>query len=190
MPASSRTADPIDVPSGTVTLLMTDIERSTRRWQENEGAMRAALERHDGIPWEAVRAHRGHVVKHTGDGMVAVFARAPDAIVAAVQAQRALQAAEWELASAMKRIASSSEDLPTSLTGIRGLVVRIEHGEGKVRVSKSTEPTPAEAPRAICPLSHLLDALRARRTWDRSWCRTRRPRWQPTGWSTASSWSM
>ena len=37
------------LPSGTVTFLFTDLEGSTRLWEEHPEAMRAALARHDAI---------------------------------------------------------------------------------------------------------------------------------------------
>src|SRR6185369_440631 len=85
-----RMAPVRQLPSGTVTFVFSDIEGSTRRWQENEPAMRAALERHDAIVRSAMARHTGHVVKHTGDGILAVFAGAADAVAASVDAQRAL----------------------------------------------------------------------------------------------------
>jgi len=83
------------LPSGAVTFALSDIEGSTRRWQEDETAMRDSLARHDAIVRSTIAAHAGHVVKHTGDGMMAVFAGAADAIAAAVEAQRALHDADW-----------------------------------------------------------------------------------------------
>jgi predicted ATPase/class 3 adenylate cyclase len=83
------------LPSGTVTFILSDIEGSTRRWQEDEAAMRGALARHDAIMRSAIAAHAGHALKHTGDGLMAVFAGAADAIAAAVEAQRALHHADW-----------------------------------------------------------------------------------------------
>ncbi len=74
-------------PSGTVSFLFTDIEGSTRRWEDETVAMREELARHDAILRGAVEAHQGHVLKSTGDGVLAVFARAGDAIGAAVDAQ-------------------------------------------------------------------------------------------------------
>jgi predicted ATPase/class 3 adenylate cyclase len=96
------------LPSGTVTFLMSDIEGSTRRWQEDEAAMRDALARHDDIIRAAVRVHDGHVLKHTGDGMLAVFPGAAGAIAAAVQAQRDLISAEWGSLSLPVRMAIHS----------------------------------------------------------------------------------
>jgi predicted ATPase/class 3 adenylate cyclase len=79
------------LPSGTVTFLFTDLEGSTRLWEEYSDAMAAALARHDAVLREAIEGHAGHVVKTTGDGFHAVFAVAPDALAAAISAQLALQ---------------------------------------------------------------------------------------------------
>jgi len=96
------------LPSGTVTFVLSDIEGSTRRWQEDEAGMRQALARHDAIVRSAIEARSGHVVKHTGDGVMAVFASAPDAIAAAVGAQRALQSADWGGQALLVRMAIHS----------------------------------------------------------------------------------
>ena len=86
-----------DLPTGTVTFLFTDLEGSTRLWEEHPQAMRAALARHDKILRDSVEKHDGHVVKTTGDGIHAAFATAHDAVAAAVEAQEALASEEWTL---------------------------------------------------------------------------------------------
>ncbi|MEO5839828.1 MAG: adenylate/guanylate cyclase domain-containing protein [Acidimicrobiales bacterium] len=78
-------------PTGTVTFLFTDIEGSTRRWQDEPEAMRALLVEHDAILRDVIDKHRGFLFKHTGDGVAAVFASAADAVAAAVDAQARLQ---------------------------------------------------------------------------------------------------
>jgi len=83
------------LPSGTVTFLFTDLESSTRLWQEQSGPMQTALARHDAILRDAVERHDGVVVKGTGDGIHAVFATPEAALVAAVAAQRALTGEQW-----------------------------------------------------------------------------------------------
>src|SRR6266540_301290 len=85
------------LPTGTVTFLFTDLEGSTRLWEEHPEAMRAALARHDEILRGAVTQRDGHVVKATGDGLHAAFAVAPDAVAAALDAQRQLLAEPWTL---------------------------------------------------------------------------------------------
>ncbi len=86
-----------DLPSGTVTFLFTDIEGSTRLWEEHPDAMRDALARHDESVREAIEAHGGYVVKTTGDGFHAAFSAADAGVSAAVAAQRALDAEGWPL---------------------------------------------------------------------------------------------
>jgi predicted ATPase/class 3 adenylate cyclase len=85
------------LPAGTVTFLFTDLEGSTRLWEQHPEAMRAALARHDDILRRAVEKRGGVVVKTTGDGMHAAFATAPDAIGAATDAQRELAREAWTL---------------------------------------------------------------------------------------------
>lgn len=74
---------------GALTFLFTDIEGSTRRW-EDDRSMAALLARHDEIVNEATTAHDGRIVKHTGDGVFAVFSRATDGVRTAVSIQRAI----------------------------------------------------------------------------------------------------
>jgi class 3 adenylate cyclase len=83
------------LPTGTVTFLFTDIEGSTRLWEQHPAAMQVALSQHDRLLREAVEDHGGHIVKLRGDGVHAVFAAAGDALAAALAAQRALAAASW-----------------------------------------------------------------------------------------------
>src|SRR3954454_7155016 len=85
-----------ELPSGTVTFLFTDIEGSTARWERQPEAMRAALARHDALLRAAIVEHGGHVVKTMGDAFHAAFARAPDAVASAIDAQRRLRAEPWD----------------------------------------------------------------------------------------------
>ncbi len=78
-------------PSGVVTFLFTDIEGSTRRWEADAAAMRAALLAHDEVLRDAIESHDGFLFSHTGDGVVAAFASPKSAVDAAVAAQRALE---------------------------------------------------------------------------------------------------
>jgi TolB-like protein/class 3 adenylate cyclase/Tfp pilus assembly protein PilF len=82
-------------PTGTVTLLFTDIEGSTQLWEAHAAAMRAALARHDALLKHCIADHQGHVFKTGGDAFCAAFHTAPDAVAAALDAQRALQREPW-----------------------------------------------------------------------------------------------
>jgi class 3 adenylate cyclase len=70
-----------------VTFLFTDIEGSTRLWEERPDEMRAAVMEHDARFRAAIEANDGYVVKGTGDGVHAAFGRAADAVAAAEQLQ-------------------------------------------------------------------------------------------------------
>jgi predicted ATPase/class 3 adenylate cyclase len=72
------------------TFLFSDIEGSTRLWEQMPERMQQASAQHDRIAQAAVTANRGHVVKSTGDGVHAAFERAHDALLAALQMQLAL----------------------------------------------------------------------------------------------------
>lgn len=78
-------------PSGVVTFLFTDVEGSTRRWEVDAQAMRAALAAHDDVLRSAIDAHGGFLFKHTGDGVVAAFSSPTSAVDAAVAAQHELK---------------------------------------------------------------------------------------------------
>jgi predicted ATPase/class 3 adenylate cyclase len=87
----------LDNTSSTYTFLFTDIEGSTRYWEHNPDAMRAALERHNLILREAIESHGGWVFRTAGDAYFASFTTAAAALKAAVQGQCNLYAEPWEL---------------------------------------------------------------------------------------------
>ncbi|HET7472008.1 MAG TPA: AAA family ATPase [Candidatus Limnocylindrales bacterium] len=77
------------------TFLITDIEGSTRLWEEHAEAMAGALARHDALLRSAVDRRAGAVIKTTGDGILAVFTDPNEAVAAALDGQRALRDASW-----------------------------------------------------------------------------------------------
>ncbi|HEY6042303.1 MAG TPA: adenylate/guanylate cyclase domain-containing protein, partial [Anaerolineae bacterium] len=86
-----------DWPTGTVTFLFTDVEGSTRLWEQAPLAMRESLTRHDVLVEGSVTANEGRVVhpRGEGDSRFAVFGRATDAVAAARDLQQALFAEAW-----------------------------------------------------------------------------------------------
>ena len=82
-------------PSGTVTLLFTDVEGSTRLWDAERDTMAAALRRHDEIMREAIEQAGGYVFKTVGDSFCAAFSAARAGLDAALAAQRNLAAQSW-----------------------------------------------------------------------------------------------
>ncbi|MBN1433177.1 adenylate/guanylate cyclase domain-containing protein, partial [Candidatus Fermentibacterales bacterium] len=61
------------MPGHQIVFLFTDIEGSTRKWQEHQDSMPEALSEHDRIVLSCISEFGGRRVKHTGDGVMAVF---------------------------------------------------------------------------------------------------------------------
>jgi len=75
-----------------VTILFTDIEKSTRLWDEHgDVAARVMVDRHNRLVFRAVRKYRGKVVKTIGDAVMASFRSPKRAVKAAMAIQQALQ---------------------------------------------------------------------------------------------------
>jgi class 3 adenylate cyclase len=83
-------------PTGTVAILFTDIEGSTKLWERHPEAMQTALARHDEILRVAIEQHGGYVFKTVGDAFCSVFPTAPDALKAALESQRRFLSLEWD----------------------------------------------------------------------------------------------
>jgi predicted ATPase/class 3 adenylate cyclase/DNA-binding CsgD family transcriptional regulator len=79
------------LPTGTVTLLLADVEGSTRLWETQPDQMTAAMARMNQVVSETVATHDGvrPVEQGEGDSFVAAFARASDAVACALELQRA-----------------------------------------------------------------------------------------------------
>jgi predicted ATPase/class 3 adenylate cyclase/DNA-binding CsgD family transcriptional regulator len=79
------------LPRGTVTLVLADVEGSTRLWETQAEEMTTAFARLDHALGDLVSAHGGArpVEQGEGDSFVAAFARASDAVACALQLQRA-----------------------------------------------------------------------------------------------------
>ena len=60
-----------ELPTGMVTFLFTDLEGSTRLWEEHPDAMRDALARHDKVLRAVIDGHSGFVFSTGGDGVAA-----------------------------------------------------------------------------------------------------------------------
>ena len=75
--------------------VMTDVVGSTALWETHGDSMGAALEVHDGLVHGAMQSAGGRVFKHTGDGMIAVFDEADDAVAGALHAVDALTSRQW-----------------------------------------------------------------------------------------------
>ena len=76
---------------------MTDVVESTALWIQGRAQMYSVMRRHDQLLTAAIESNGGIVLKERceGDSFFAVFLRATDAVVAALDAQRALLAEPW-----------------------------------------------------------------------------------------------
>src|SRR5215216_756370 len=88
--------------TGKITFLFTDVEGSTSLWERKPKAMSEALSRHDEILRTVIEAHNGHVFKTVGDAFHATFSAAPDALEAALEAQRVLLHETWDLTGPLR----------------------------------------------------------------------------------------
>jgi predicted ATPase/class 3 adenylate cyclase len=96
-----------ELPRGTVTFLFTDIEGSTRLWEQDRAMMRTAVDCHLALLSEAISSHRGVHFKTVGDAVQAAFHTASEALAAALAGQRAILAEPWpeEIGSLWVRMA-------------------------------------------------------------------------------------
>ena len=132
-------------PTGTVTLLFTDIQGSTQLLNRLGDEYASVLDAHREILRAAFSAHDGHEVDTQGDSFFAVFARAHDAVNAVAQAQRALHEYSWPEANAVRvRMSLHTGEPVATQSGYVGLDVHrgarlmsAAHGE-QVLLSSTT----------------------------------------------------
>ncbi|MBD0348111.1 MAG: adenylate/guanylate cyclase domain-containing protein [Thermoleophilia bacterium] len=85
----------MELPSGTVTFLFSDVESSTRLLQQLGERWSDVVARHNSIMRAAFEEAGGREVDRQGDAFFAVFPRARNALAAAATAQRAIAAERW-----------------------------------------------------------------------------------------------
>src|SRR6266702_3859898 len=141
-----------DTPAGTITLLFTDIEGSTLLLQHVGEQYSRVLAQCRQVLRTAFQQSHGHEVDTQGDAFFFAFARATDAVAAAVAAQRALASHAWPEGAAVRvRIGLHTGEPQRTADGYVGLDVHLAarlmsvgHG-GQVLLSQSTHTT--------CPFS-------------------------------------
>ena len=153
------------LPTGTVTFLLSDVEGSTRRWEDAPEAMAVAIPRHYELFDEAIVAHGGvrPVEQGEGDSVVGAFSRASDAVAAAVAAQRAFAAERWP----------AGADLRVRMA--------VHTGEAQLR-DRGQLPRPTPQPLRPDPAPPGTAA--------RCWCRLRPRRWSPIVSRRGRRWSI
>ncbi len=134
-----------ELPTGTVTLLFTDIEGSTRLLQQLGDRYAILLETYRSLLRSAILEFHGHEVDTQGDAFFAAFARATDAASAAVAAQCALFTQSWPDGMTVRvRMGLHTGEPELSTEGYMGLDVHraarlmsVGH-EGQVLISQTT----------------------------------------------------
>jgi predicted ATPase/class 3 adenylate cyclase len=143
--AGQSRADMRDLPTGTVTLLFTDIEGSTRLLQHLGERFTSLLEACRSLLRAAFQEWNGHEVDTQGDAFFVAFARATDAIAAAAAGQRALFSHAWpDGVTVHVRIGLHTGEPQLSSEGYVGLdvhraarIMSAAHG-GQVLLSQTT----------------------------------------------------
>jgi predicted ATPase/class 3 adenylate cyclase len=150
---SARTDPRKDLPTGTVTLLFADVEGSTRLLNLLGDRYLPVRARSRQLVREAASAHGGHEVDWAGDGVFLAFARAGDAVAAAVNLQRALAAEAWPPDGAVRlRMGIHTGEPELDAEGYVGIEVVVAaricaaaHG-GQVVVSATTRELVGDEP--------------------------------------------
>lgn len=88
-------ASPRSLSGGLLTFLFTDIEGSTRLWEQHPSRMTAVLDQHDRLVGELITAGGGEVFKTVGDAIHAVFASPSAALRAGLAVQAGVAGADW-----------------------------------------------------------------------------------------------
>ena len=109
----------VPAPTGTVTLVFTDVQGSTVLWERVPDAMREALARHDATMRRLLAEGEGYEVKTEGDAFMAAFATARQALAWCLRVQQALLDEAWP--EALLAQDEAAEDGPQW----RGLRVRM-----------------------------------------------------------------
>jgi YVTN family beta-propeller protein len=136
----------VQLPSGAVTFLFTDIEGSTRLVKQLRDRYPAVLADHQRLLRAAFSAHGGHEVDTQGDSFFVAFANAREALLAAVDGQLALASHAWpEGADVRVRMglhtgqAVASDGRYTGLAVHRAARIGAAGHGGQILVSQATQ---------------------------------------------------
>jgi peptide/nickel transport system substrate-binding protein len=161
-----------DLPSGTVTLLFTDIEGSTRLLKHLRDGYGDVLSEHRRLLRAAFDTHGGREIDTQGDAFFVAFARAKHAVAAAVDAQRALAAHSWPDDAAVRvRMGIHTGEPVLGEDGYHGLglhrgarICSAGHG-GQVLLSNATRELLDDVELLDLGERRLKDIDRAERLW-------------------------
>eukprot|EP00470_Lotharella_oceanica_P001897 CAMPEP_0170176532 /NCGR_PEP_ID=MMETSP0040_2-20121228/9393_1 /TAXON_ID=641309 /ORGANISM="Lotharella oceanica, Strain CCMP622" /LENGTH=243 /DNA_ID=CAMNT_0010418889 /DNA_START=1 /DNA_END=732 /DNA_ORIENTATION=- len=84
-----------EAPTGDVALVFTDVQSSTKLWENRKMEMAEAITIHDNILRGLLKRHKGYEVRTEGDAFFVVFGNIIDAFNWCFESQLQLLAAEW-----------------------------------------------------------------------------------------------
>ena len=88
-------ADDMSAPTGSLSIVFTDIEDSTALWETEPIAMRESLQMHDDLLRAKIKLYQGYEVKVIGDGFMVAFRTATQALACCMDMQYDLLSAAW-----------------------------------------------------------------------------------------------
>ena len=145
------------LPTGTVTFLFTDIEGSTKLAQQYPGQWEALRARHHAILQSAMEAYHGYVFQIIGDAFCVAFHTAREGLLAAIDAQRKLQAEAWAETPIRVRMGIHAGEAEIRETDYRGYltlarvqrIMSAAYGEQILLSNTTAELIRAELPEGI-----------------------------------------
>ena len=100
------------IPAGIITFLFTDVEGSSRLWEEDAVATARSVEVHDALVRRIVDASGGYIFGWAGDHFRAAFQDAQAAVDAAVSIQNELARTDWRSGPALRYVWDFIEATP------------------------------------------------------------------------------
>ncbi|WNG41765.1 AAA family ATPase [Archangium violaceum] len=136
--SARRRSSSVTAPTGTLALVFTDVQGSTRLWERCSAGMRVALGLHDQVLRSALPEHDGYEVKTQGDSFMVAFASAVEAVRWCLEVQQALLRAPWP-EELLAELDAAEVEAPGGRVH-RGLRVRmgVHLGEPECRVDERT----------------------------------------------------
>lgn len=127
------------LPTGIVTILLCDVEGSVRRWETRPTDTADQIDAMHATWSQAVEGHDGVVVKSTGDGILAVFEMASDAVRAAAAGQAAQRTTDLSIRVALHtgEVISIDDDVRGPTVNRAARLMDLAHG-GQILVSGVT----------------------------------------------------
>jgi predicted ATPase/class 3 adenylate cyclase len=129
-----------------LTFLYTDIEGSTRLWEQHPYSAEKNIPKHNAILKDAVEAYGGSIFRTVGDGICVVFNNASNAVSAALKSQLDLQKESWEEIGTIKvrmaihagEVEAQGDDYSGSSLNRIGRILGVTHG-GQILISQAAQ---------------------------------------------------